>query len=1247
MNWIKQALTKSTYRYFVPTDPKQMLYDFYAINLLYQEKHSYRDEELYDIIDQTKKQVAFELRKIFLSDVFFIINCEIRHLERKTAEYGNFAKMYDASSIEDDKRLLNDNSLSLVNAYFKKYHQYIRNFERNPKKIQREGLGNNVQYDISNLAILKTLENNGVSKSAWVRICGELFRYMQWYSQYGGEPWANICEAWLRLSEANNVDDIIIALDHIIDLQHNTGVMFNKMKLWEKDGGYNWLKTLLDHKANIGSPLEIMKYCSNSMQWLLRRALRSLGKNSVLENHDWSREKKYWEDKLNTQIMNLFYVPEEIYNLLGLKFVNDKFYQFINYSGQEEFHRLPDYIFKRITKETWDNVFNYISGLPLDRYWDLRRTLGKEKILKQIESNPLILSGIDPEFLSWIQNDNEFKQKLKNIIFTSNWVYIKTSSFLSYPVYNGVLQNLFSESDVVELYIEYFEKFNNNVLNALTLLLNYDILEYLKTVNFNNFFSKFTIDTYVSVEFLFSELTNIVKIFTDDVIEILTRRCFIEKNRDYLKLALHFSDINDESFAKILFEIYPNITIEEWQKDFGWVSELKYFIYGQISNKLYSKKFEQAKNLSDLKISSNWYKTIKTAISKSTFKYHFPNNDKEKMLSDFYVINSLFQEKSAYRDPELYDLVVEVRKENSFKLKKFLLEDVFFIVCCEIRHLSEHSSFGSYESSYDSDSDSDSDSEVNKEEVYINEDNKHLYKNMGSIFNKYYKIFIKKNQDYDRLYHQYNFKYNNFYSKNKALKDIGSKDSLGNNHEYDISYISVLKLLKNNNMSKESFIRYCLQAFNFYDWEDQYGDIAWANICEAWLRLYNSNSENDIIVAIDHIIDLQHNNGVMFNKIKDWQKNENYSWLKIFLDFKAQMSNPLQLEKQCSSEVRWLTRKVIGSTKAYQNINNKDSLINFWNEQIRQDYKNLFYVPEEVCSKLFKPFLNSSFLQCILYENYLNLPDYIFQNIDKEYMNKIIFPEIFKFPISQFWDLKRTLSKDKIIEYLKLAIFKKDRHSYYLFSDVPDEFIRMFLNDKEFKIEIEELLNSLFSIKASSVIDRKLLKILDDNILLNLIRNNIKTSSTVYNPLDIFQELNEKQIVYIYQSLKDENIDLINFCINNLRFDENNLKILLQLMSFEPERYSEFSNKIYYLSISVNYQNFVNQYFKISLDKRIELTLKHPRFDTMYIEISSIGDSEITNLMLQMFPDRNTIDKNEFINKYYNKTEIKEEQQNG
>lgn len=56
----------------------------------------------------------------------------------------------------------------------------------------------------------------------------EYFRDLEWDQSYGGPAWANITAGLIELKNASGYQDEAVWIDHVVDLQHNTGNVFNK-----------------------------------------------------------------------------------------------------------------------------------------------------------------------------------------------------------------------------------------------------------------------------------------------------------------------------------------------------------------------------------------------------------------------------------------------------------------------------------------------------------------------------------------------------------------------------------------------------------------------------------------------------------------------------------------------------------------------------------------------------------------------------------------------------------------------------------------------------------------------------------------------------------------------------------------------------------------------------------------------------------------------------------------------------------
>jgi len=143
------------------------------------------------------------------------------------------------------------------------------------------------------------------------------------------------------------------------------------------------------------------------------------------------------------------------------------------------------------------------------------------------------------------------------------------------------------------------------------------------------------------------------------------------------------------------------------------------------------------------------------------------------------------------------------------------------------------------------------------------------------------------------------------------------------------------------------YINLCHQLFdeNFFDWDEGYGGGAWQDICEGWLKLNESapfSAEEQ--VALDHIFDLQHNNGSVLDKLSkytmvseavddeedeeeeeddeeedisaddyvgDYDDGGSVEWLQRVLDHKRDAKNMYQLLAYASGPVRSMAERAL------------------------------------------------------------------------------------------------------------------------------------------------------------------------------------------------------------------------------------------------------------------------------------------------------------------------------------------------
>ena len=297
----------------MPEDKSLTMYDFYVLDYLKSildwPSKNFRDlpEDLIDSVNNAVKNLYPALRQELLDAVFYAVCAEIRYAEnvnrrdhnRRIAKSNSkFEKLY---KLWAKYRNFHGKSLSqreeLTDIYDIRKPSSKSRVPESEKDNREE---RNLSYKAANYAI----ENSGYSRADFMEMCEELYHNGSWDNSYGGTAWGNICKGWLELNSADKIDPNVkevkevdydaglknkdgkeikttkkseskstktakkpmsVAIDHIYDLQHNTDTVFNKLKSYYK-GGYGWIKTALDDKANVESYHSLLNKASGTVK---------------------------------------------------------------------------------------------------------------------------------------------------------------------------------------------------------------------------------------------------------------------------------------------------------------------------------------------------------------------------------------------------------------------------------------------------------------------------------------------------------------------------------------------------------------------------------------------------------------------------------------------------------------------------------------------------------------------------------------------------------------------------------------------------------------------------------------------------------------------------------------------------------------------------------------------------------------------------------------------------------------------
>jgi len=178
----------------------------------------------------------------------------------------------------------------------------------------------------------------------------------------------------------------------------------------------------------------------------------------------------------------------------------------------------------------------------------------------------------------------------------------------------------------------------------------------------------------------------------------------------------------------------------------------------------------------------------------------------------------------------------------------------------------------------------------------------HTWESSDAEFPDGYEEYLKKQSlEIQSMYKSFYANLEKAHEERETLKDYYDiLDDGGGNMTLDRKkeVLDVVNQYVIGEESKELFVKFSKFAFtdtNFIEWEQDYAGPAWGKICDAWEQLNNSKSDKDIILAIDNVVDMQHNTGTVFNKTNTFSVNRDshfmHSWIEPFLNFKANIQS--------------------------------------------------------------------------------------------------------------------------------------------------------------------------------------------------------------------------------------------------------------------------------------------------------------------------------------------------------------------
>jgi len=355
-----------------------------------------------------------------------------------------------------------------------------------------------------------------------------------------------------------------------------------------------------------------------------------------------------------------------------------------------------------------------------------------------------------------------------------------------------------------------------------------------------------------------------------------------------------------------------------------------------------------------------------------SFVYTLPK-DKEKQLYDFYMLSAL---------PRTGDVDIDSAREHTFEillpaLKRNLLDALFFSICAELRHIF---------------------SQVLQD-----------WEQITGILDKDVVATLTKYKDaYDETY----------YPSYEAPIYTRKGPKKGEYKKYTDSWRAV----KNSGASDDEIVKAALQAYERLDWEPAFGGKMWADIARGWMNLKRAQNRGDLMVHIDRVYQLQHNNDTVFNKIQKYTKDGKFDWIKKALDHKFRIRSPYEIMNKVSSPMKRLAGFILKANKG-------TSLEGFEQQREREFNKKFkdhgtrrialpgqgFYIEEKDLKEFARKAISGNLDEGIA-DMYIKYGDYL----DDGYRFKELIDAIDITPTHEvFWGRAREKIQERASEYAK------------------------------------------------------------------------------------------------------------------------------------------------------------------------------------------------------------------------------------
>jgi hypothetical protein len=278
LSGIKLNESFNNYQYILPENRQQALFDFYLATVYYRMDTKIKDEVidftveevLSDLFEQVKQDLLPVVEEAIYSEMVYIIfNLDLEDAYKifEKNKMGDFFFKYIDS-------IVGDSSIKEETAYdtMKKYSDYVEKMNNYVEQLNKSN------KSLPSKKRIQAVKDTGYSSEKVISFMKKLFTYNTTAGRtFGGEAWVQICDGWFDLKNSSGnkgKNGKIAAIDHIYDLQHNSGSVLDKSEKFEVDGSHDWIESSLDFKKHNTNIWKLWDKCSPGFKSFMAKVMK-------------------------------------------------------------------------------------------------------------------------------------------------------------------------------------------------------------------------------------------------------------------------------------------------------------------------------------------------------------------------------------------------------------------------------------------------------------------------------------------------------------------------------------------------------------------------------------------------------------------------------------------------------------------------------------------------------------------------------------------------------------------------------------------------------------------------------------------------------------------------------------------------------------------------------------------------------------------------------------------------------------